>query len=182
MKSFFPVLMGCLLFACVPASPSVAQSSSSSQTALQGGFPPAPAKYFNDYAGITSADTQSRLNMRLADFDRTTKNQVVVAIFPHRPEILPLATYCTDVANKWGVGYKGSNNGVVLFVFVADHQLRIATGNGMGAVLPDATCKAIIDQAIVPQFRKNNFDAGLSAGVDAMLKAISAGAPTTLTK
>jgi uncharacterized protein len=137
--------------------------------------PPLPAKYFNDYAGVTAQETQEALNTKLASFDREAKCQVLVAIFPRKQSAMPLAEYCTQLGNEWGVGYKGLNNGVVLFVFIADHQMRISTGKGMAAVLPDAKCKTIIDQDIVPEFRKGDFDAGLTTGVNAIIEAIKAG-------
>jgi uncharacterized protein len=137
-------------------------------------YPPAPAKYFNDYAGITSQNTQDSLNDELVEFDRKTTNQVMVAIFKRKESNMPLADYCSRVFNKWGVGRKGKNNGVVLFVFVDDHLMRITTGWDMERVLPDEDCKRIIDQVITPAFRENDFDGGLTSAVDEIIKTMRA--------
>jgi uncharacterized protein len=137
-------------------------------------YPAAPAHYFNDYAGVTKQTTQASLDQQLADFDKKTSDQVVVAIFKRKDSTAPLADYCKGVFNKWGVGQKGSDNGVVLFVFIDDHLLRIATGRGMNAILPDDECKRIIDTMIVPEFRNHDFDKGLSSGIDAILSSILA--------
>jgi uncharacterized protein len=151
--------------------------TSPSPTAASETYPSVPTRYFNDYAGVTTEGTQDSLNARLAEFDRRTTNQVVVSIFKRKTSNIPLAEYCTQVASKWGVGQRGKNNGVVLFVFMEDHLLRISTGRGMEAVLPDEKCEKIIDQVITPEFRKHEFDEGLTAGVDAILKAIAAKQP-----
>jgi uncharacterized protein len=108
----------------------------------------------------------------LASFDKKTTNQVLAAIYKHNTSTAPLADYCTQIFNKWKVGQKGRNNGVVLFVFMDDHKLRIATGLGMETLLPDQECKRIIDEVIVPAFRKHDFDGGLTSGVEAIINSI----------
>jgi uncharacterized protein len=75
------------------------------------------------------------------------------------------------VAQKWAVGQKDRRNGVVLFVFVNDHKMYIQVGYGLEGALPDAIAKTIIDQEIRPRFRSNDYASGLSAGVDAIIKA-----------
>jgi uncharacterized protein len=64
------------------------------------------------------------------------------------------------------------NNGAVLFVFVQDRRMYLQVGYGLEGVLPDATCKGIIDDVITPRFRAGNFTGGLSAGVQAILSAV----------
>lgn len=134
-------------------------------------IPPAPERYFNDYAQIVSAATASRLNEQLADFERQTSNQIVVAIYPKLQTDSSLDDYCYRVFHAWKVGQAKKNNGAVLFVFVQDHKMRIQTGYGLEGALPDATCKQIIENELVPRFRQNNFEGGLTAGVNAMIAA-----------
>src|SRR5208283_4938957 len=75
------------------------------------------------------------------------------------------------VKQAWGVGQKGKDNGVVLFVFVQDHKMYIQVGYGLEGALPDALAKRIIDNEITPHFRNGDFDGGLRAGVTAILAA-----------
>ena len=72
----------------------------------------------------------------------------------------------------WQVGQKGRNNGVVFFVFVDDHRMRIQPGYGLEGALPDITCNEIIRDAVAPRFRANDFEGGLAAGIDLIFKAI----------
>jgi uncharacterized protein len=142
-------------------------------------LPPVPKNYFNDYAGVTSQATQRDLNARLAKIEKDTTNQVVVALFPKMQSTLSLDDYTLRVANAWGVGQRGKNNGVTVFVFIQDHTMRIQVGYGLTGVLTDVLCKQILNQQLGPHFQKGDFDGGLTAGVDSMLRIMNAPASPT---
>jgi uncharacterized protein len=135
-------------------------------------LPPVPKNYFNDYAGVTSESTRHTLNERLAKFDKETTNQVVVAVFPKMESGSSLDDYTLRVAKSWGVGQHGKNNGVVLFVFMQNHTIRIQVGFGLTGVLTDALSAQIIDRDIKPHFEANDFGGGFSAAVDSILDII----------
>ena len=134
-------------------------------------IPPAPTKYFNDYANVASPGVASQLNSQLEDFEKSTSNQIVVAIFPKMQSDSSVDDYAVRVARAWGVGQKANNNGAVLFVFVQDHKMFIATGYGLEGALPDITCKRIVEDEIAPHFKQRDFDGGLTAGVNAIMAA-----------
>jgi len=134
-------------------------------------IPPAPAHYFNDYAGVVSAATAAQLNQRLEQFERDSSCQIVVAIYPRMQSDSAIEDYTVRVAQAWKVGQQDKKNGAVLFVFTQDRKLFIQTGYGLEGALPDAICKRIIAEEITPGFKAGNFDAGLTAGVNAMLAA-----------
>jgi uncharacterized protein len=83
-------------------------------------IPPLPSQWFNDYARVTAGDTAQRLNQALQEFERRTSAQIVVAVFEKMESSAPARDYTLRIAQRWGVGQKGKNNGVVLFVFVRD--------------------------------------------------------------
>lgn len=134
-------------------------------------IPPAPKQYFNDYAGVVSADARDRLNQRLEQFERETSNQILVAVFPKMQSDSSIEDYTVRVAEAWKAGQKGRDNGAILFVFVQDHKLYIQVGYGLEGALPDALTKQIIDNEITPRFRNRDFEGGLEAGVNAILAA-----------
>lgn len=134
-------------------------------------IPPAPAKYFNDYAGVVSPATTAQLNQRLEQFERDTSSQIVVAVFPKMQSDSSIEDYTVRVAQSWKVGQKDKKNGAVLFVFTQDHKMFLQVGYGLEGALPDAICKRIISDEITPSFKAGNFDAGLTAGVNAILAA-----------
>ena len=132
--------------------------------------PPAPAHYFNDYAGVVAPDVAARLDQKLKAFDDQTSSQIVVAVFPELPSA-SLEDFTVRAAQAWRVGRSKLSNGAVLFVFVKDRKVRIETGYGLEGALPDATAHRIIDERIVPAFRNNDYAGGLEAGIDAIVAA-----------
>ena len=135
-------------------------------------IPPKPAGYFNDYAGVVSKEAASRFNEQLAQFERDTSDQVVVAVFPKMQSDSDIADYTQRVAQAWGVGQKDRRNGVVLFVFIQDRKMFIQVGYGLEGALPDATAFDITERHIKPLFRTGNYEAGLATGIDLIFKAV----------
>jgi uncharacterized protein len=135
-------------------------------------IPPKPDRYFNDYAGVVSKEAAYHFNEQLAQFERETSDQVVVAVFPKMQSESDIADYTQRVAQAWGVGQKDRRNGVVLFVFVQDRKMFIQVGYGLEGALPDATAFDITERHIKPLFRTGNYEAGLATGIDLICKAI----------
>src|SRR5690349_13119522 len=135
-------------------------------------IPLKPDRNFNDYASVVSKEAAHRFDEQLAQFERETSDQVVVAVFPKMQSDSDIADYTQRVAQSWGVGQKERRNGVVLFVFVQDRKMFIQVGYGLEGALPDATSFDITERHIKPLFRTGNYDAGLATGIDLICKAI----------
>src|SRR3989449_6153825 len=135
-------------------------------------IPPKPAAYFNDYAGVVSKEAAHRFNEQLAQFERDTSNQVVVAVFPKMQSDSEIADYTQRVAQSWGVGQKDKRNGVVLFVFIEDRKMFIQVGYGLEGALPDITAFDITEYHIKPHLRSGDYEGGLATGIDLICKAI----------
>lgn len=134
-------------------------------------IPPAPPNHFNDYAGVVSEATERALNQRLAEFERQTSNQLVVAVFPRMESPSSIEDYTVRVAQAWGVGTAERRNGAVLFAFMQERELYLQVGYGLEGALPDALARRIIANEIVPRFRAGDIDGGFRAGVEAMIAA-----------
>lgn len=134
-------------------------------------IPPAPAKYFNDFANVTKPGTAGRLNAALEQFEKDTSSQLVVAVFPKMQSDSSIEDYVNRLFRAWKIGEKQKNNGLLLAVFVQDRKMRIEVGYGLEGAIPDAIAKRIIDNEISPRFRSGDFDGGLSAGVNALMQA-----------
>jgi uncharacterized protein len=135
-------------------------------------IPPKPAGYFNDYAGVVSKEAALRFNEQLAQFERKTSNQVVVAVFRKMESDSSVDDYTRRIAQAWGVGQKDRKNGAVLFVFVDDRKMFIQTGYGLEGALPDATAFDITERHIKPHFKQNDYEGGLATGIELICKAI----------
>ena len=135
-------------------------------------IPPKPDRYFNDYASVISKEAASRFNEQLAQFERETSDQVVVAVFPKMQSDSSIEDYAQRVAQSWGVGTKTQRNGVAILVFIADRNMSIQVGYGLEGALPDIVAYDIRANHINPHFRSGDYEGGLSEGIDLVCKAI----------
>ena len=135
-------------------------------------IPPKPDRYFNDYASVVTPEAALRFNEQLAQLERDTSNQVVVAVFPKMESGSSVEDYGQRIAQSWGVGQKAQRNGVVLLVFIGDRKISLQVGYGLEGVLPDATAHDIRVNRITPLFRQGNYEGGLAAGIEAIAQAI----------
>jgi uncharacterized protein len=131
--------------------------------------PEKPEGYVSDYAGILSAPTRDELGRTLADFERETSNQLVVVTFPSL-EGEVLEDFSIRLAEKWKIGTKEKDNGVILLIFKNDRQVRIEVGYGLEGPLPDITASQIIRDEIVPAFRQGDYDGGVTSAVRAIIQ------------
>jgi uncharacterized protein len=125
----------------------------------------------NDSAGILSPHTRNYLNGALAELERTDSTQVkVLTIISLKGE--PLESYSLRVAEKWGIGEKGLDNGVLLLIVQKERKIRIEVGYGLEESLTDLRAGRIIRHVIAPQFKMGRFDRGVMDGVNAIIDTV----------
>jgi uncharacterized protein len=129
---------------------------------------PSPPKLVNDFAGLLNPQEVNNLEVKLEDFNNTTSTQIVVAIVKSLNGYDP-NDFTQKLGEKWGVGQKGKNNGLVIMVCPSERKMSIQTGYGLEAVIPDATCKLIIENEIKPYFRQNNFYKGIDVATNLLM-------------
>jgi uncharacterized protein len=127
----------------------------------------------NDYAGMLGPADRERLESRIAGRERATGAQVAVAIFPAL-EGENLEDFAIRLAERWRVGQKGLDNGVILLVFAKDRKVRLEVGYGLEGAIPDAVAGQIIRERIAPAFREGRYAAGLESAVSAIYDRIDA--------
>jgi uncharacterized protein len=126
--------------------------------------------YATDKTGTLSTSQMKLLDDKLSAFEKETSNQVVVWMVPSL-DGGSLEDKSYEIAEQNGIGQKGKDNGVLLFIAKNDRKLRIEVGYGLEGALPDALCDQIIRKEITPEFKKGKFYEGINAGVDAIIKA-----------
>ncbi|HQY57205.1 MAG: TPM domain-containing protein [Nitrospira sp.] len=124
-----------------------------------------------DQAHVLPPAVVERLTADLAAHEAKTSNQVAVLIIPSL-EGEPLFDFSHRVATAWKLGRKGSDNGVLLLVSIKDRHIRLEVGYGLEGMLTDARSAQIIRNEIVPRFRAGDVPAGVTAGVQAILRTI----------
>lgn len=131
-----------------------------------------------DQTGTLSADDVTRISKHIVDQQRSKSFQIGVLIIPTLGSDDALEDYSLAVARAWGVGEKGTSNGVLLLIVKNDRKLRIEVGDGMEGLLTDAQASRIIRATIAPQFRKGAFAQGVEAGVQAIIDTAEGRTPT----
>ena len=126
--------------------------------------------YVNDYGGMISPSAKSKMEAELRAFERSDSTQVVVLTIPSL-QGEALEDYTIKVAEKWKIGQKGKDNGVLLFVSKQDRKLRIEVGRGLEGKLTDLIAGQIIDLVVKPRFKRGDFDGGFAAGTAAIIDA-----------
>lgn len=132
---------------------------------------PPPTRPVTDLTSTLSPEQSAQLEARLRAFETRKGSQLAVLIVPTtRPETID--QYAIRVAERWRIGRAKVDDGAILVAAKDDRALRIEVGYGLEGALNDVTSKRIIDEIIVPHFRRGDFVGGINAGVDSMMKVI----------
>ncbi len=135
--------------------------------------PPKPATYVTDQVGVLKGDEVQLLNHRLEEYERSTSNQILIAILPKIPDGEAFEDYTVKVFDAWIPGQKGKDNGLIFFVFAQEHKMRLQVGYGLEPKLPDSVCRRILDQQATPAFKLNQYALGVNNSLDMMEKALA---------
>lgn len=132
-------------------------------------FPP-PTGFFVDAANVVPLAAGQQIEASLKDYNTRTKGEVAVAVVPTIGDT-SIENYAHDLFNKWGVGSKQKDLGVLLVIALQEKQLRIETGYGAEALLTDVQSKAIID-GLGPQLRAGDYAGAVDRGQRAIRAAL----------
>ena len=114
-----------------------------------------------DTTGTLDAIQLKGLDDKLAAFEREKGTQIAFLLVPTtQPE--DIGSYANRVANDWKIGRKGVGDGVLLVVAKNDRKVRIEVAKTLEGAVPDLAARQIIDSAITPNFRKDDYAGGLS--------------------
>jgi uncharacterized protein len=124
-----------------------------------------------DLTGTLNPDQFAALEAKLSAFEKQKGSQVAVLIVPTtQPE--SIEEYSIRVVEKWKLGRKRVDDGVLLLVAKDDKKLRIEVGYGLEGAIPDAIARRIIAEDIAPRFKQGDFYGGIVLGVDRILRTI----------
>lgn len=132
-----------------------------------------PPRLVNDYVKLLSDNEYQMLESKLRKYNDTTSTQISIAIIPTVGND-DIAFYTTELAQQWGVGQKGNENGILILVAFNDRKVQIATGYGMEPTVTDAAAKRIIENYIKPNFRQEKYFQGLDQATS-IIMSLAAG-------
>jgi uncharacterized protein len=125
-----------------------------------------------DLTATLDAQQIQSLESQLAGFEKEKGAQLAVLIVPStQPETVD--QFGIRVVDAWKLGRKGVDDGALLLIVMDLHDVRIEVGYGLEGVLNDATSNRIIDEIIVPRFKRGDFYAGIASGLAAMMQIIN---------
>ena len=123
-----------------------------------------------DLAGLMNSSERNMLEKKLAQFERTTSNQVAVLTVASL-EGESLEGYSIRVVEQWKLGGKEEENGVLLLIAIGDRKVRLEVGYGLEGALTDLISSSIIRNEIAPRFRLGDFYGGIDSGISAIFQA-----------
>lgn len=129
--------------------------------------------YANDFSSppLLTRPELAYLDAKLSLFREQGGAHIIIAIYPLLPRE-PLEMFTATQAHEWGVGEKGKNNGVVLFIFRRERKVRIEVGYGLEEKLTDLRARRIIEERIAPEFKRGRYARGLEDGVAAIMETL----------
>ncbi|MFA5388786.1 MAG: TPM domain-containing protein [Candidatus Omnitrophota bacterium] len=129
--------------------------------------------YVNDHAGILSNDTRLKLTALAGEVETKTTSQIAIMTVDTTSP-LDIETYAVKLFEKWGIGQKGKDNGILVLVAEKDRAVRIEVGYGLEGAIPDALANNIIEKSMIPFFKNGDYDAGVLQAA-AMISKLIAG-------
>jgi uncharacterized protein len=140
---------------------------------------PKPTDYVSDNAHVLSPDAIVRIDRICSQLEHSAANSQVAVVTVQTLDGEDSADYANELEDKWKIGKKGSDKGVLILLAVGDHKRRIDVGFGLEGILPDGKV-GDIGREMVPSLRANDFDGAVTLAVDEIAQVIAADAKVTL--
>jgi uncharacterized protein len=118
-----------------------------------------PQGYVSDFAGVIDAAARAELESYLAQLETATGAQVAIVTLPTL-EGEPIEDFANDLFRKWGIGKKGTDEGLLLLLAIRDRQSRLEVGRGLEGIIPDGFAGAVLRQ-MRPLLREGNYAGAL---------------------
>lgn len=132
-------------------------------------FPERSSLLVNDYAQVLTSAETTAMEAKLVAYNDSTSTEIAIVLIKSLGTY-EVSDYAIKLAEQWGIGVKGKNNGVIILVAVEDRKVTIQTGYGMEGVLPDAICKNIVENELKPAFKQGNYYQGLEDASTAIIQ------------
>ncbi|MFH1847865.1 MAG: TPM domain-containing protein [Candidatus Omnitrophota bacterium] len=143
-------------------------------------YPARAQGYVSDYANIISPSDRQKIESLAGALEaKTTAQLAVVTVKTTYPE--SIEGYAVNLFERWGIGQKGKDNGILILVAYNDRKLRIETGYGLEGGLPDIVCDNIVQRVMVPRFKENRFSQGILEGAAAAVSLVAREYNVTIT-
>ncbi len=124
-------------------------------------YPRPQGRAVNDFAGVIDAENARKIEILAAEMWHKTSTAIVVVTVSAIGENSDINQYVNGLYSAWGIGKKGEDKGLLIFLSVGDRQIRIETGYGVEGILPDGRVGEILDAHVVPYLKTGETGKGL---------------------
>lgn len=128
--------------------------------------------WVSDGARVLDAATERRLNALSDRLERQTTAELAVVTVRRTDGRTP-KQFATLLFNRWGVGKRSKNNGVLMLVVLDVRRIEVETGRGMARALPDSRVQRILAERVIPRFKQSDYNGGILAGAEALAQNIA---------
>ena len=169
LRPIFLLVLAAAILTCLGGF--TAPAATPSDTLLESLQPQGPV---SDFAGLMSPDERVQILDRLKALRRKTGTHVVLVTLQSL-EGGQIDDFTVRLFNRWGVGEKGKNNGVMLMVAVQDRKARIEVGFGLESILTDTKSDGVLKEHLFPAFKRQHYADGLRLAVNRIAEIIEGG-------
>lgn len=141
--------------------------------------PAAPTDHVTDLAGLLEPQDKASLNAYLQQLEQKTTSQFLL-LTVQSTEGMEIRQFALQTAERWKLGQKGKDNGVLLVVALKERQIRFEVGYGLEEILPDSYLGSLSRGTVALKFKEGNYAGGLFEGIDAVGQRIASAANTTI--
>lgn len=128
--------------------------------------------FVNDFARVLSSEFEENLETKLMNFSAEQGMEIAIVTINDLKEDT-IENYAEELFEEWGIGKENEDNGVLFLAAISDRKMRIEVGYGVEDKLNDAKAGRIIRDTITPEFKNENYEAGIEKGADQIIAALS---------
>lgn len=133
--------------------------------------PPMPtdSRWVQDYGNVMDMDQEVFLLKKLKAYFDSTSNEIAI-VTERSLEGDEIFSYSYKIAQEWGIGTKGKDNGVLIYAAIDDRKVFIQVGKGLEGAIPDAYAKRVINQVLLPRFKEGKYGMGFDEATDVLIQ------------
>jgi len=120
---------------------------------------------------LTDSEAIAQLNDQISKLETETGTEIAIVVLPSIGDHTP-KEFATALFETWKIGKKTKDNGILFLHVLDQRRVEIETGYGMEPILTDIKCKRILDEAVIPEFKKGNFSLGIAKGLNSIQRGV----------
>lgn len=133
---------------------------------------PSPQGYVNDFANVLDADSRTRLNDVITGLEKKTTAEIAV-VTVNSLEGMTVEEYANRLFQKWGIGKKGKDNGLLVLICPPERKMRVEVGYGLEGVITDGLAGSVIRNSFTPAFKQGEYGKGTVEGVTQLARFVT---------